>query len=302
MKDRIAALAIPPAWEEVWICPRPNGHIQAAGRDADGRKQYIYHPDWHSESGTAKYRRLQRIARELPRIRRRVRRDLARRTLTRDRVLAAVVRLIDKVNVRVGSRSYTEAHGSRGATTLSAEHVEVRGAHLVLDFPGKSGQQVAVDLDDASLARVVRQCEAIDGEYLFCYRTDEGEEEPVTAADVNGYLGGIASAPVTAKDFRTWWACVLALRLLCNLDRENLTCRQRQRSLLEAIDETAAMLGNTRAVCRNSYIHPGLVEAFVDGRIAELVAAGERSARQRKWPELTRDEVVLASVLPHIDG
>jgi DNA topoisomerase I len=299
-RERIASLAIPPAWQDVWICPRPDGHIQAIGRDGDGRLQYVYHDRWHAISAATKYGRMQVMAQLLPRIRRRVRRDLNADRLTRERVLAAVVRLIDKAHMRVGNESYAKLHGSRGVTTLTAGHVEVERFRISLSFLGKSGKQHDIEFHDRKTAEVVRRCEKIDGRFLFCYEDQEGGVQPVSSSDVNQYLGAATDQSVTAKDFRTWWGSVIALAELAKTDAEALSPAQRRKALTAAIARTAAALGNTPAVCRSSYVHPGILAEFEAGALSQLVEEATGTGTVRLPVELTLDEQRLLRLLPKL--
>jgi len=294
--ERIAALAIPPAWEDVRICPSRNGHLQAIGRDAKGRQQYLYHDDWHAVSAATKFDRLQRIGSLLPKIRRRVRRDLGKKGLPKERIIAAIVRLIDKAHLRVGSPVYAENNGSHGATTLTAEQVEIDNITISLDFPGKSGKQTEVLLDDAKVASVVRQCEEISGQFLFCYRDDEGEYRPVNSSDVNAYLQEVANEPLSAKDFRTWSASVVALKhLKCVL--QEAEGRTTKRAITQAIEKTAKEMSHTKAVCQQSYVHPGLLAAAEAGTLQALLQKYDSSEPDIQ-AELTRDEDQLLAILP----
>ncbi len=298
-RKRIEALAIPPGWQDVWICPKSNGHIQAVGRDEAGRRQYIYHERWKVVSAALKYDRMALMAQVLPRIRRRVRKDLNGKTLSRRRVVAAVVRLIDRAGIRVGNRVYTEAHGSRGVTTLSSEHVEVDGVTISLSFPGKSDTQREIDLKDRKVAKVVDHCEDIGGQFLFCYRDVDGDLRPLDSTDVNEYLDEVAREPVTAKDFRTWSGSVAALALLAD---EQLPDRApaRRRRISQAVKQTAELLGNTVAVCRSSYIHPSILAAAQTGELDELLDAVRPLRDADRIVELTKDECLFAALLPRL--
>lgn len=296
--QRIARLAIPPAWEDVKICPSPTGHLQAIGRDAKGRQQYLYHDDWHAVSATTKFDRLERIGALLPKVRRRVRRDLDRKGLQKERIVAAVVRLIDKAHLRIGSRIYAEDNGSYGATTLTAEQVEIEDVTISLDFPGKSGKQTEVLLSDAKVASVIQQCEEVDGQFLFCYRDSAGDYRPVSSSDVNSYLLEVANESLSAKDFRTWWASVIALKHLRD-QVEKSDGKITKRAITKAIGETATEMGHTRAVCQQSYIHPGLLAAAEKGRLQTLLSEPDISECGSR-AELTRDEVQLLAILPRI--
>ncbi len=276
---RISKLAIPPAWTDVWICLAPNGHLQATGRDARGRKQYRYHSRYRRRRDAAKYVRLVRFAKALPAIRKRVDTDLARRGTSREKVLAAVVRLLELTLIRVGNDEYARLNRSFGLTTLRNRHATVRGQSIRFQFRGKSGQQHEVSIRDRRLAAVVRRCRDLPGQELFQYVDDEGNIVDVRSDDVNDYLRGIAP-DVTAKDFRTWAGTVLAYRALRALDAPTSDAEGR-RNVLSAIRETAGRLGNTPAVCRQAYVHPIVVEAYLDGRLGRaLVRAAEDSDEQ----------------------
>lgn len=292
--ERIAALAIPPAWEDVRICPSASGHLQAIGRDGKGRQQYLYHDDWHAISAATKFDRLERIGNLLPKIRRRVRRDLAGQGLTRERVVAAIIRLIDKSHLRVGSPVYAGENGSHGATTLTAEHVEIDDFTISLDYPAKSGRRTEGLLTDRKVAAVIQQCEEINGQFLFCYRDDNGSYSSVSSSDVNSYLQEVAEEELTAKDFRTWTASVLALRHL-KPSLEKRAGRLTKRSVTNAIRETAKEMGHTNTVCRQSYIHPGLLAACETNRLSDLLRKHGESVIHK---ELTRDENQFLAILP----
>ena len=272
--ERIRALAIPPAWTDVWICPWPNGHLQATGRDARGRKQYRYHARYRRRRDDAKFGRLIEFAKALPAIRERVDADLARPGLPREKVMAAVVRLLELTLIRVGNDEYARLNKSFGLTTLRNRHAAVEGAGITFRFHGKSGQQHEVGLRDRRLAAVVRRCRDLPGQELFQYVGEDGEPRDVASEDVNGYLAEIAPG-VTAKDFRTWAGTVLAYRALRALGKGK-TDREKQRNVAAAIRETAENLGNTAAVARQAYVHPAVVDAYLDGRIrTALVRAAE---------------------------
>jgi DNA topoisomerase-1 len=252
---RIRALAIPPADEQVWICPHRRGHIQATARDARGRKQYRYHADWRSFRDEVKFERSLQFAARLPPLRRRVAQDLRRRGAERDRVLAAVVRLLDRACLRVGNESYAKTNGSYGASTLRDRHVRVRGARIVLAFRGKSRQDQRLDLQDAPLARLIRRCQDLPGQHLFQY-LDAGKRRRVSSGDVNAYIRAVMGENYTAKDFRTWSASVRVAEQLF-ADEEPADDGGLQRAIAAA----AADLGNTPAVCRRMYVHPAVLAA-----------------------------------------
>jgi DNA topoisomerase I len=257
---RIRALAIPPAWTRVWICAIPDGHIQAVGRDARGRKQYRYHPRWREVRDETKYARLAAFARALPRIRRRVHEDVRRAGLPREKVLATVVGLLEATLIRVGNEEYARQNGSYGLTTLRARHVRVTGARVRFEFQGKGGKRHVVDLDDRRLAQVVRQCRDLPGHELFQYVDDEGRRQTIDSADVNAYLRDVAGQDFTAKDFRTWGGTVRAAAALRGLEPGSPT--RARRHIVAAVAAVAEQMRNTPAVCRKSYIHPAIFDAF----------------------------------------
>jgi DNA topoisomerase I len=272
--DRIRKLAVPPAWTDVWICPDPLGHLQATGRDARGRKQYRYHTRFRERRETAKYERLVAFARALPAIRRQVDRDLARPGLPREKVLAAVVRLLELTLIRVGNEEYRRLNRSFGLTTLRDRHATVRGSSIRFRFKGKSGREHEVGLRDRRLATVIRRCQDLPGQELFQYEDEDGKAVDIASDDVNDYLRSI-SPDVTAKDFRTWAGTVLAYRALRALD-EPETATEAKQNVVAAIRDTADALGNTAAVCRRSYVHPVVVEAYLDPKLrGALLGAAE---------------------------
>jgi DNA topoisomerase-1 len=268
--ERIAALVLPPAWTHVWICPHADGHLQATGRDQRGRKQYRYHEDWTAERGANKFDSLFDIAHALPRVRRAVRRDLALPGLPKERVLAAVVSVMDQTYVRVGGEKYRRENGSLGITTLRGRNVRTRGTRVRFDFLGKSGKRHQPEIEDPAIARVVKRCLDLPGYNLFQYEHDDGPRI-VSAADVNEYLRTIAGRPFTSKDFRTWGGTVRAANHLRRLERGS-SKRAIAKQVREAICAAAAALGNTPAVCRKSYVHPQVVEAWMTGVDAPPVA------------------------------
>jgi DNA topoisomerase-1 len=284
---RIHALAIPPAWTGVWICPSARGHLQATGRDARGRKQYRYHASWRNRRDEDKFERLASFARALPRIRRRVQEDLRREGLPREKVLAAIVRLLEKTFIRVGNESYARENGSYGLTTLRNRHVDVTGRHIRFQFRGKSRKHHDVELSDARLARIIRRCRDLPGYELFQY-LDEGVPRSVGSADVNAYLQQITGRDYSAKDFRTWGGTLLTgLDLARRARPESAT--QAKREVTDAIRATASELGNTLAICRRCYVHPRVVEAYASGKLAR--------GRGVAVPGLNRDERRILALL-----
>jgi DNA topoisomerase-1 len=265
---RIRALAIPPAWTDVWICPSPDGHVQATGRDAKGRKQYRYHTNWRAARERQKFATLASFGVALPAIRRRRARDLAHGDLTRPTVTAGVVLLLERTMIRVGNEEYVRANGSFGLTTLRSRHARVSGDCVDLRFVGKGGIAHDVAVEDAHVADLVRRCRSLDGEHLFQYLNGDGRAHAVQSADVNDYLRDAARADVTAKDFRTWMATLMAGTALAALPLPD-TAAQARREVNAVVDQVAARLRNTRAVCRASYVHPAIVATFSDGTLAE---------------------------------
>lgn len=265
---RIRSLAIPPAYRDVWICCNPQGHLQATGRDARGRKQYRYHPNWRSHRDAAKFDRMLEFGRRLPQVRRRVAQDLRKHGLPRERVLATVVRLLESTLVRVGNEEYARSNGSFGLTTLRDRHVNVRGDKLTFEFRGKSGITQSVSVSDPALARIVRRCADIPGQELFQWIDEGGERHRVGSADVNDYLREATGGPFTAKDFRTWFATVEALETLRKMRAHG--DGQAKKQVVATVAAVARRLGNTPAICRKCYIHPEVLTAYMDGRLARL--------------------------------
>ena len=293
-RDRIRSLAIPPAWTDVWICPDPAGHLQATGRDARRRKQYRYHSRWSSHRGDAKFERMLDFAKVLPRIRRRSEADLARPGLSREKVLATVVRLLELTLIRVGNDEYARINRSFGLTTLRTRHAKVSGTAIRFRFRGKSGQQHEVGLRDRRLAGIVRRCQDLPGQELFQYVDADGEPHDVASEDVNHYLREISGADVTAKDFRTWAGTVLAYRALRAL-APSTDERGARHNVVEAVRLTADRLGNTPAVARRSYVHPAILEAYLDGAIAgALLEAAEEQVDPPTAPDRAEEAAVVA--------
>jgi DNA topoisomerase-1 len=273
--DRIRALGIPPAWRDVWISTAPNGHVQAVGRDARGRKQYRYHAEWTLLRGDVKFGRMLAFGKALPAIRRRVAADLKQPLRSREHVLATVVRLLERTLIRVGNDEYARANRSYGLTTLQSRHVVVKGARVRFRFRAKSGVLQAVDLEDATLAKCVRRCQELPGQTLFQYLDEDGACQSVDSGDVNAYVREVAGRDFSAKDFRTWAGTVVAATVLADIDA-GPDPGARLRAIVGAVDRVAACLGNTRAVCRRSYIHPAVLEAFQEGDTIPLSTGPRR--------------------------
>ena len=285
---RIRAIVIPPAWTDVWICPWPNGHLQATGRDARGRKQHRYHPEFRAVRDEAKFGRLVEFATALPRIRRRVDRDLARPGVPRAKVLAAVVRLLELTLIRVGNDEYSRLNQSFGLTTLRGRHVKVEGSAIRFRFKGKGGAPHEVGLRDRRLAAVIRHCQELPGQELFEY-VEDGNVRDVTSDDVNGYLRAISGGDFTAKDFRTWSGPVLAYQALCELP-EAQDERTKKRNVVEAVRQTSTALRNTPAVSRQAYIHPAVLEAYIEGAI-EAAEIEDLGSAEQAVVELLRERL-----------
>jgi DNA topoisomerase I len=283
---RIRALAIPPAWTSVWICPHVDGHLQATGRDARGRKQYRYHPRWHEVRDETKYGRLFHFGSSLSRIRERVDADLSRPGLPREKVLATIVRLLETTLIRVGNEEYARANGSFGLTTMLEHHVKVEGAKLNFRFSGKSGKSHAIQVIDRRLARLVKRIQDLPGQDLFQYLDEAGEPQPVSSADVNEYLRLIADQDFTAKDFRTWAGTVLAACYLATsgaFDEEVAS----KAAVTRAVEGVAKQLGNTAAICRKCYIHPSILGAYQDRKLFDrwIKESGEAVTVEGLSPE-----------------
>ncbi len=292
-------MAIPPAWTDVWICPDPRGHLQATGRDARRRKQYRYHPRWREVRDANKYERMVPFGRALPRIRARTERDLARPGLPREKVLAAVVQLLDTTLIRVGNDGYARDNGSYGLTTMRRRHATVVGSTIEFRFRGKSGKRHRVVVHDRRLARVVKRCHELPGQELFGYLGDDDEPHDVGSADVNAYLREISGKDFTAKDFRTWAGTVsmaCALRAFDTIGSE----AEGKRNIVRAIEQVADTLGNTPAVCRRCYVHPAVLEAYLDGSIEE--AWGRTGPHVGSRGGLRPEESAVLGLLQNSEG
>jgi DNA topoisomerase-1 len=290
---RIKRLAIPPAWTDVWICPSPVGHIQATGRDARGRKQYRYHDRWREVRDENKFQRLANFGKALPIIRRRVAHDLKSPGLPRQKVLATIVRLLERTFIRVGNEEYARENKSFGLTTLKDRHVTVEGAQIRFRFRGKSGRHVEVDLTDRRVAKIISKCQDLPGQDLFQYVDEDGEIQEIRSQDVNNYLREITGEDFTARDFRTWGGTVLAAIAL-NAQGKFETKKQAKANIKIAISAVAELLRNTPAICRKCYVHPAVVEAYMDRtQIAGLNNAGKGS----KHADLRAAERAVAKFL-----
>ena len=294
---RIKSLVIPPAWESVWICPIPNGHLQATGRDAKGRKQSRYHAQWREARDQSKYQHMLHFGATLPTIREQVEKHLALPGLPREKVLATLVRLLETTFIRIGNEAYARENNSFGLTTLRRRHVAIKGSHLTFKFKGKSGVEHTINLTDRRLARIIKTCRDIPGYELFEYLDDEGNPRSVDSTDVNAYLDSLTDpdAHFTAKDFRTWAGTVLACMTLRDFESCD-SATQLKKNTVEAIKSVAQRLGNTPSVCRKCYIHPAVLEAYLTGAMHALLA-GHKPATTTHPHALRPEEHALMHLL-----
>jgi len=295
-RDRIRRLAIPPAWTEVWIACDPDGHLQATGRDARGRKQYRYHPDFMKARDETKYHRLLAFARALPGIRRRVAEDMARRGLPREKVVATVVHLLDSTLIRVGNADYARRNGSFGLTTLRDRHVAVEGGALRFAFTGKSGKTWRLKVSDRRVARIVKSCQDLPGQHLFQYLDEDGTRRAVGSADVNAWLREVSGADITAKDFRTWAGTVLAALALSEFEAVDRAVTAKA-NVRDAIERVARRLGNTPTICRKCYVHPEILDGYLDGALALDVERRAAAELNGALDDLRPEEVAVLAFL-----
>jgi DNA topoisomerase-1 len=293
---RFRSLAIPPAWRNVWICSTPNGHLQATGRDFKGRKQHRYHPRWREVRDETKYHRMLEFARVLPAIRRKAQQDLALPGLPREKILATVIRLLETSMIRVGNDEYRRQNNSFGLATLRSRHVNISGSNIRFEFRGKSGVQHTLDFNDRRLARIIKRCQELPGHELFQYVGEDGERCTIDSADVNDYLRQIAGDGFSSKDFRTWAGTVLAARELGQFDSAP-TEAARKKNVQHAIESVARELGNTKAVCRKCYIHPGLIEAYTDGSLSQLLSRYAKKRTKNASHGLAPEEAAVLALL-----
>ena len=299
--QRIRSLAIPPAWKDVWICGDPRGHLQATGRDARGRKQSRYHPKWRAVRDETKYERMLLFGAALPAMRTRLEKDVAQRGLSRDKILATIVRLMERTLIRVGNEEYARENKSYGLTTMRVRHAQVNGSRILFRFRGKSGKLHSVGIEDRRLARIVRQCQDLPGHELFEYLDESGQPRKVDSSDVNDYLRTISGEDFTAKDFRTWAGTILASRSLRKFE-EFTSGAQAKRNLVEAIKTVAQRLGNTPTVCRKCYIHPAVLESYLAGKLArplrtKIDETTDRALRETEEEALRKEERAVMALL-----
>jgi len=293
---RFRALVIPPAWTDVWICPHQDGHLQVTARDGRGRKQYRYHPQFRQQRDGTKFERMFELSDVLWKIRERVESDITLPGLARNKIMATVVWLLETTLIRIGSDEYRKANKSFGLTTLRRRHVAVVGSEMRFEFKGKSGIQHAVSVADKRIARIVQRCQELRGEELFKYLDDDGKRQEVDAEDVNAYLQEVTGREVTAKDFRTWAGTMLAAEALRAIGPAK-SKREAERNIVAAVDVTAKRLGNTRSVCRKYYIHPALIEAYLEGSVLPPMPERPWSKRKSKGPTLRQHEMDVLSFL-----
>lgn len=293
---RINRLAVPPAYTDVWVCPSPNGHLQATGRDDRGRKQYRYHERWREERDENKYEKMVIFAQALPKIRRRINKDLKLRGLPREKVLATVVQLLERTLIRIGNEEYAKENKSFGLTTMRNRHVDVKGATVRFRFRGKSGKEHDVDTEDRRVAKIIRQLQDLPGQEVFQYLDEECERHLVTSDDVNEYLHEITGEEFTAKDFRTWAGTVMAaMALKAQVAFENKS--QAKQNVKAAISAVAKMLGNTPAVCRKCYVHPAVLETYLDGNLIEGLKKETEKTLEESLADLRSEEAAVLSFL-----
>lgn len=293
---RIKKLAIPPAWTSVWIAPKSNSHLQATGIDQAGRKQYKYHNDWTSYRNETKYFRLLEFGRKLPEFRKNIQKDLRRKQLDERKVLAISVNMMQKTLIRIGNESYKQLYGSYGLTTLRDKHVKINGSSLKLSFKGKKGVYHEINVSDKILARLVKKCKDIPGQELFQYYTPDGDRKSIDSGKVNNYIREISCCDFTAKDFRTWAGTMHTMKHLAEFEYPaNLTLRKK--IIVEAIDQVAAKLGNTRAICKKSYVFPALLEEYENGSLQPYLLKLSRATDFIGEKGLNHDEKVLLSFL-----
>ena len=293
---RINSLGIPPAYQRVWICPHPNGHIQAVGYDAKNRKQYRYHANWRLMRDTNKFEHIISFGEKLSEIRARIKHDLAKKNLPKEKVLAAVVKLLEVSLIRVGNEQYAKDNNSYGLTTLQRKHVEVEGNKISFEFMGKSGKKWNLSVNDRRIAAITKRCAEIPGHELFKYIDKDGTRHDITSGHVNEYLHEIAGAEFTAKDFRTWAGTVLAAMALKEYEKFD-SAAAAKKNVVAAIDNVAKQLGNTRSICRKCYIHPEVLNAYIDGELADTISQEIDETVKSGFAHLSDEEIIVLAFL-----
>ncbi|NNG15850.1 MAG: DNA topoisomerase IB [Gemmatimonadales bacterium] len=299
--ERVCSLVLPPAWTDVWICATPDGHIQATARDAKGRKQYRYHPRYRAFRDETKFTRMLEFSHHLPRIRRHVERDIRREGLTREKVLATMVWLLERTLFRIGNDQYARENKSFGLTTLRRRHVDVAGSEVRFEFRGKSGVKHAAAITDKRIARIVQRCHTLPGEELFQYLDEDGKRQTVDSGDINQYLQQASGAEeLTAKDFRTWAGTMLAARALRDVGVA-ASQREAKTNIVKVVDQVATRLGNTRAVCRKYYVHPAILERYLAGQVIPPSPPSSTPREARRKAELRADEEAVLRLIKNED-
>ena len=296
--DRIRKIVIPPAWTDVWICPYPNGHVQAVGRDTKGRRQARYHPRWREVRDETKYERMLLFGRHLPAIRERVDADLRRHGLPKEKVVAAVVHLLEATLIRVGNEQYAKTNNSFGLTTMLDQHVDVRGSRLEFHFKGKSGVEHQIEFRNRKIANLVKRCQDLPGQELFQYLDQNDEPQTISSDDVNRYLREITGEEFTAKDFRTWAGTVLAAEALASFEVVDSDTRAKK-NVVAAIESVAARLGNTKTICRKCYVHPAVIDAYLEGDTVETVKDRVEQELAESLADLPPEEAAVLTLLHH---
>jgi DNA topoisomerase I len=296
MIRRIRSLAIPPAWSDVWICPSSKGHIQATGRDTRGRKQYRYHPDWQQSRDETKFENILKFAKLLPKIRKSVRRHMRRKHLDREKVLATVVSLLETTLIRVGNSEYAKSNGSYGLTTLKDRHVSFSRAKTKFRFRGKTGKEWRVAVDDRRIARIVKDCQDLPGQHLFQYEAGDGEPRPISSSDVNAYLRDVTGESISAKDFRTWAGTLLAAVALSEFEAVDSEAAAK-RNVRKAIEAVAMRLGNTATICRKCYVHPEILNCYLEGDLARTLSHRIERELSGRLQELLPAEAATLALL-----
>jgi DNA topoisomerase-1 len=293
---RIKRLAIPPAWEEVWICPHTNGHLQATGKDARNRKQYKYHPLWHQLRNETKFHRLLEFGKQLPALRLRVEKDIASKGLNENKVIATVISLMERTYIRIGNNGYEKMYGSYGLTTLKDKHVSIEGNELVFSFTGKKGIPHKVSMRNKRLAAIVKACKEIPGKELFQYFDEEGNRRTIDSGKINQYIKEATGGDFTAKDFRTWAGTLNIISSFQTLD-EAVSESEKKKKIVAAIDEVSVKLGNTRTVCKKYYIHPGIIRLYEENRFKQMITELDAIEEPDNKTGYTHEERILISLL-----
>lgn len=292
--DRIRKLAIPPSWKEVWICFRPDGHIQATGMDLNNRKQYRYHSDWNSLRTQTKFHRLYEFGKSLPLLRKRIKKDMSLAELNENKVLATVINLMELTYIRIGNNGYEKLYGSYGLTTLKDKHVKIKNENIQFSFTGKKGVSHTISLKNKKLARIVKQCRDIPGRELFQYYESNGDKKNIDSGMVNNYIKEASGHDFTAKDFRTWAGSLQALQIFCSL-QQPMTTKEAKKNTVVVLDEVSKKLGNTRSVCKKYYVHPGLIELYEENKLTACM--GKNGNSKLKSNGLTVEENNLMHIL-----